>query len=92
MTMDLQGLTVTRKHQVLGGHESPQQHVGIYALAQPKGAGDLGGWGKKCAENWSKVAGMCEKNAWEDMGLSENVGYIPNCSHLIGVMIINHWV
>ena len=26
------------------------------------------------------------------MGLSENVGYIPNYSHLIGIMIINHWV
>ena len=28
----------------------------------------------------------------EDMGLSENVGYIPNYSHLIGIMIIDHWV
>ena len=26
------------------------------------------------------------------MGLSENVGYIPNYSNLIGIMIINHWV
>ena len=24
-----------------------------------------------------------------DVGLSENVGYIPNYSHLIGIMIIN---
>ena len=28
-----------------------------------------------------------------DMGLSENVGYIPNeIAILIGIMIINHWV
>ena len=26
------------------------------------------------------------------LGLFENVGYIPNYSHLIGIMIINHWV
>ena len=29
---------------------------------------------------------------YHDMGLSENVGYIPNYSHFIGIMIINHWV
>ena len=31
----------------------------------------------------------------DHLGLSENVGYIPNFnnySHLIGIMIINHWV
>ena len=28
----------------------------------------------------------------EHVGLSENVGYIPTYSHLIGIMIINHWV
>jgi hypothetical protein len=29
----------------------------------------------------AKVIGVCLK-----------IGYIPNYSHLIGIMIINHWV
>jgi len=43
---------------VLSGHELPQQHVGIDALAQPKDAGNLGGWGKnppKIGPSWLDV-------------------------------------
>ena len=42
---------------------------------------------------WFEVMGSSwDMNGDIHMGLSENVGYIPNYSHLIGIMIINHWV
>ena len=59
----------------------------------------LGHWGPICRRRFS-LQFLRRGNSgwelswenWEDVGLSENVGYIPNYSHLIGILIINHWV
>ena len=55
----------------------------------PAARGLPGGLGEKsCSCYW----GPMFEDRKAPMGLSENVGYIPNYTHLIGIMIINHWV
>ena len=41
---------------------------------------------------WKRVIESFFSARKKQVGLTENVGYIPNYSHLIGIMIINHWV
>ena len=43
--------------------------------------GDLRGFLLRPHEDYSSIMWVCLK-----------IVYIPNCSHLIGIMIINHWV
>jgi len=69
--------------------------------AQLEGAG-MTGW--KMSRRWGDLeehlrclSVLCRKGSSDrsDKGLSENRVYsiyIPNYSHLIGIMIINHWV
>ena len=67
-----------RRYRRFGAsQEVDQDHAQI---SRPKSLEGVG-----CAANRKFQVG------WH-MGLSENVGYIPNYSHLIGIMIINHWV
>ena len=55
-------------------------------------------------KNWSYrfhiclayVSGLCLREhphkIWPNIWVCLKIGYIPNYSHLIGIMIINHWV
>ena len=39
-----------------------------------------------------KNEGVCQWEGWHPIWVCLKIGYIPNYSHLIGIMIINHWV
>ena len=55
------------------------------------GSGSWQPWRKSLKSSWRYSRRWTGEN-WDQIWVCLKIGYIPNYSHLIGIMIINHWV